>query len=180
MKKICIGLFLLLGAFLLITLFIHNLDFWVSVKWWSLNITTLGILFIFFPLTNKYKTSRIYQKLFVTKKWYVSVLSTLAFILLLTFVYVFIEKTATATNKSIQAFYLKGGIQGTQARAVGIVNLRFTLKSTYYQPFMAVEYATPEGILRQGLKPKKFGYLQNGQIIDIIYSKDHPSIFKVQ
>lgn len=180
MKGIYFGSFLLLIAFLIIALFVHNLDYWVAVKWWSLNITTVSFFCIFFPVMEKFKTTYIYQILFEPKKWYISVLSLLAIVLSLTFFYMLIEKTAISTNKAIQAYYLNGKTQGTRARVVGIVNLRFTLKSTYHQPFIAIEYVTPDGVLRQGLDPKQFAYLQNGQIIEIIYSRDHPSIFKVE
>lgn len=180
MKRIYFGVFLLLFAFLLIALFVHNLDYWVAVKWWSLNTVTIGSLCIFFPVMEKFKTTYIYQILFTPKKWYISVLSLLAFILSLTILYMVIEKTAISTNKAIQAYYLKGKVQGTRARVVGIVNFRFTLKSTYHQPFMAIEYITPDGVLRQGLDIKQFAHLKNGQLIDIVYSRDHPSIFKVE
>lgn len=170
----------MLFAFLLIALFVHNLDYWVSVKWWSLNITTVGFLFIFFPVMEIFKTTQFYQFLFTPKKWYLSILSVLLFILTLTFLYIFIEKIALLTNKKIQAYYLNRKVQGTIGEVIGVVDITYTLKSTYHQRFMAVEYATPDGILRQGLDPKQYGYLQNGQKIEIIYSRDHPSIFKVE
>jgi len=180
MKNLYYGLLSWFVAFLLIALFVHNLTYWVAVKWWSMNITTLGSLLVFLFLNDQYKTSGIYQKLFVPKKWYVSILSMLGFILLLTLAYISIEKIAVLTNKRIQAYYLNGTIQGTRARVVGIVKLRFTFKSDYHQPFMAIEYVTADGIIRQGLDSKQYAHLQNGQIIDIIYSRDHPSIFKVE
>lgn len=180
MKKIYIGILLLIVAFILIALWIHNLEYWVYVTWWSLNITTVGALLIIFSLREQLRTHRWYTTLFVPRKWYIGIASLVSFILVLTFLYAVIKKSGIYANEKLKTYYLQGKTVETTATVLGMIKVSYTLKSTYHQQFIAIEYMTPDGIMRQGLDAKQFTHLIPGKKIPIIYSRDQPSVFKLE
>ncbi|MCF0056462.1 hypothetical protein [Dyadobacter sp. CY356] len=180
MKKIFIGIALLLVAFLLVAVFIHNLEYWSVVKWWSLNITTVGFLFLFFPTLKRYEDNGIVKLLFIPGKSYFKIIGVLIFLAILTLCYSISQQLALGLNEKIKGYYLNRKTIETTATVLGITKISFTLKTRFTQPFMIIEYVTDEGISRQGLDPKKYGYLRPAQKIQISYSKYHPSFFKVE
>jgi len=180
LKKIYFGILALLASFLIIALYSHNLEYWATVKWWSLNLATIGFLIIFFSLTKSHEEQHWYKILFKSGKWYLNILGVLVFILTLTICYIFLDKAAIRTNEKIKAYYLEAKSIETMATVIGTYKVSFTLKSTYKQSFIAIEYSTQEGMIRQGLDIKQYAYLKPGQKITILYAKAHPSFFKLQ
>jgi hypothetical protein len=92
----------------------------------------------------------------------------------------FIERAAIRTNEKIRSYYLGAKSIETTATVIGTYKVSFTIKSTYKQSFIGIEYSTHEGIMRQGLDTKQYAYLKPGQNIRILYAKAHPSFFKLQ
>lgn len=180
MKKILFGIALLLVAFLLVAVVIHNLEYWSAVKWWSLNITTVGFLFLFFPTLKRYEDNGIVKLLFIPGKSYFKIIGVLIFIAILTLYYSISQQLAVGLNEKIKGYYLNRKTIETSATVLGITKISFTLKTSFTQQFMLIEYSTNEGVLRQGLDPKKYNYLRPGQKTLILYSKYHPSIFKLE
>jgi hypothetical protein len=180
LKKIYFGILALLISFSITALYIHNLEYWATVKWWSLNLATVGFLILFFSLTKNHQEQHWYKILFKPGKWYLNILGVLVFILTLTICYMFMDRMAIRTNEKIRAYYIAAKSIETTATVIGTYKVSFTLKSTYKQSFMAIEYSTQEGIMRQGLDIKQYAYLKPGQKITILYVKAHPSFFKLQ
>ena len=92
----------------------------------------------------------------------------------------FLDKAAIRTNEKIKAYYIEAKSIETMATVIGTYKVSFTLKSTYKQSFIAIEYSTQKGMIRQGLDIKQYAYLKPGQKITILYAKAHPSFFKIQ
>lgn len=180
MKKIHWAICLLIAAFLLNALWIHNLEYWVYVTWWSLNMITVATFMIIFSLPEKITTHRIYSTLYKPKKWYTAIASLLLFILALSFLNTLIGKSGTYANERLKTYYLKGKTVESTATVVGLATLSFTLKSTHHKQFIAIAYMTRDGLMRQGLDAKRFAHLIPGQKIPILYARDHPSMFKLE
>ena len=170
----------MLAAFLIIALCTHNLEYWAIVKWWSLNLTTVGFLFIFFSLEEMYGKCKVFKILFKPGKWYFNIAGVLLFILTLSLSYMLMDWLAVHMNNKIRSHYLAGKTNGAVATVIGVHTLSFTLKSTYKQPVMVIEYITDKEVIRQGLDPKQFKYLKPGQKVDLLYSREHPSFFKLE
>ena len=118
--------------------------------------------------------------MFISGKWYFKVIGVLTFILSLSLYNLFTDQLAVGLNEKIKSYYLERKTIETTATVLGLTKISFTLKTTFNQKFMVIEYGTDEGILRQGLDPKKYAGLRPGQKIDILYAKHHPSIFKLK
>jgi hypothetical protein len=58
-----------------------------------------------------------------------------------------------------------------------IIRYRFNVK-TNYERFFIVEYSTQEGLIRQGIKPDTLTKV--GLNVTVLYSKKHPTFFKLK
>lgn len=179
MIRILIGLCLLtLMVFLTSTLH-HNIEYWGTIKSWGIVLGISGFIVLGFNIITKIELLKPASVRMYALKWMLYIMSYFIFLALVVIAVIKLEELGEWANSRLKDYYLSNEIAETQGSVIGEVDIPYRVRYTLHSKrYTLIEYNTNKGIIRQGTDSEM--KLTVGDSVPIVYSKIHPSFFKVR
>jgi uncharacterized membrane protein YidH (DUF202 family) len=177
MIRTTIGVIIIIVSFALKATLNHNMDYWGTVKSWTVLLFIIGLVVTGIPILEwldktKPKTFRADPP-----RWVFYVIKAIIAVVIMVAVAVQLEKFGIWTNERLVEHYLSKDTDITEGIIIGEKKVSYTVKTTHYESFYVIKYKALGQIIEQGLKPSHS--LTIGQTYKVTYSKHFTSIFKV-
>jgi len=178
------------------TLFNHNIDYWVLIKYLSLFLFLFGVSAFFFLLFDKFSNKPKKPFLKVPQKWILWIFGNgLLYVIILGMV-LGLEKSGEYFNYKLRDFYLSNNTIETTGVIIGMKRLE--IERTGREDFYLIKFKNNEKTIQKGLmikysekddnyENKMFELKQNtltlnrmkGSQLRIVYSEKFPSFLKI-
>lgn len=177
MIRTTIGLILLLAGVVLKAALNHNIDYWGSLKTWTIIIFIIGLIVLSVPLLQW--AERPKGGTFLTNPGRVILRGVKVLIVLIALVFVGIqlENFGIWANRKLVNYYLSTDTATTKGIILGEVDVSYWTKTRHVETFYEVVYRVNGEVIRQGVEPSYS--LNIGQTYLIKYSRKHPSMFQI-
>jgi hypothetical protein len=177
MIRTIIGVAIIVVSFVLKAILNHNLDYWGSVKSWTVFLFIIGIVVIGIPIFDWIEKSKPRTFKEDPPKMLLYATKAMLTVGILVVVVVLLERFGVWTNDRLVAYYLSKETEITEGLIVGERNISYTIKTTRYERFHIIRYYANGQIIEQGLIPSYS--LKIGQTYMVTYSRKFPSMCKV-
>lgn len=168
---------MIVGSFALKATLNHNMEYWGTVKSWTVFFFIIGIIVTGLPIFEWIEKSK--PKTFKTDppRWILYVFKAIVAVVIMVAFAIQLETFGVWTNERLVEYYLNKETDVTEGLITGERKVSYTIKTTHYEKFYVIRYNVNGEIIEQGLKPSYS--LNIGQTYKVTYSKRFPSIFKV-
>lgn len=177
MIRTTIGVTMIVVSFTLKATLNHNLDYWGTVKSWTVFLFIIGIVVTGLPIFEWIEKSKPRTFKADPPKMIFYVIKAIIAVVIMVAVAIQLERFGVWTNERLVEYYLSKDTEITEGLLIGERKVSYTIKTTSYERFYVIRYYVSGQIIEQGLKPSYS--LNVGQTYKVTYSKKFPSIFKV-
>lgn len=157
----------------------HHIDYWGTIKSWSILLGISGFIVLGFSIISRIELRKPVSIRLYPLKWMLYIASYLIFLVSVIIAVSKLEKLGEWTNGKIKNHYLSKQVAETQGVVLGEVDIPYRVRYTQHiKRYTLIEYNTNKGLVKQGLDSEM--KLTAGNRIRVVYSKIHPTFFKVR
>ena len=177
MIRTIIGVAIIVVSFTLKATLNHNLEYWGSVKSWTVSLFIIGIVIVGIPIFDWIEKSKPRTFKEDPPKMIFYATKAILTVGILVLVVVLLERFGAWTNDRLVEYYLSKETEITEGFIVGEQNISYAITTTRYERFYIIQDYANGQIIEHGLKPSYS--LMIGQTYMVTYSRKFPSMCKV-
>jgi hypothetical protein len=178
MKRILIGLAVVLVTICIKVAFNHDAEHWGAVKTYSLYLSVIGLVIVFYPVVDKIDELRETNFFRYPLQWIIRLVSVLLIFAVIFGGIILVEKISDGFDSTFRRFIVSRNPKASEAFVENEITVQYNIKrGRYYQNFYGIYYHTSTGVVQgylQKTASMKFGVNDS---IPILYAKDYPSVF---